>query len=659
MSIDNDSLDSVAVENGRGGSSDPVDSRVELRASVVKGPLDHCWSGRTFWFLSESMITVAQDEILSNRGIVVALGEQSLRWARDMDLQVFFPVDFVEPADDSCIDAEAKAAATALLAELQLPRVSIDSTVVSEAYSMPLSDRSRLENIAVLCVQARRAVLELGRQGFEWRAPWSPIAWNPVHHALNDLTALVPVYLNRDHAAGRKFERSFLPARATRIRRSHFPPNETFINLKTFVYQAFVSVRRLVRSLRTKTDESPVCIAAVNTDLGRNNQYFQQLQGSGLKLLLFSLNGNFIGRSRKARRLSEQFHVPTAAFPGSRWLPVLLRRVSIARWCLTRLRHPQGDSEAARALWVLRSEVLDRWSVLISDYRAWQRLFRQIRPTSVVCVRTSWTTVIPAHAAVSLGIPTFTLPHGVFEWDLPALPDQKSSASVVRHLVAFKPSSTAEASGFVASKQALMPYEYAHTQGVKKTIAELNLSMSCNAVLILVDHCTIVNNGSVDAAVQAETLVRISAQNQALKLIVKDHPSHPQFARFLPKVLPHNLHVAEEDEDLHLLLERSGGVILWNYFGSALVHAILSGTPTAQACIGRGRNSQLPESAPKAWQEMLKQVPRLDSEAAVSAWIGDLIAKRIEPIRSEAVQSLVADGGPSLEEFLRPMNELV
>jgi hypothetical protein len=252
-----------------------------------------------------------------------------------------------------------------------------------------------------------------------------------------------------------------------------------------------------------------------------------------------------------------------------------------------------------------------------------------------------------------MNIPAFTVPHGVFEWDITNLPDQRFSSETVRHLVAFEPSLSEIESGFVASTEALISHEYGHTVGVLKT----NLAVDNNgdplpSIVVLVDHATVLTSGVLDVGMQVSGLLELARRHPQTQLLLKDHPSHPIFQRFLPNNLPSNFLLASQDEDLHLLLERCSGVLLWNYLGSALVHAMLSGKPVARVRTGRGRNSDPEPAAPKAWVDLLSHAPTLTSMEFVAQWMGAVSRQQMDPPRQFEVRSCVATSGVPLHTYL-------
>lgn len=287
-----------------------------------------------------------------------------------------------------------------------------------------------------------------------------------------------------------------------------------------------------------------------------------------------------------------------------------------------------------------------RWGNLLANHRAWRRNFRRLRPETVIVARSIPSTEVAALAATSLGVNVVSIPHGVVEVVWPATRKAVATGRIV-HAMPVVLTALEESVGFRSCSSALVAYEYPRTKGQKAETWDL-----APTVLVLVDHGNILHNGLRDGRQQAHFLESLAARCPGVTLALKDHPSRPIFASCLSQDAPSNLMVLHPAEDLHVALQNACGVILFNYWGSAAVHAIATDLPVARFAVGRGLSGGPSEWEVGALAALREQIPVCRSLEQAQEFVQSVSSANAGTRWTHRPRELLAVNSPTLVELL-------
>jgi hypothetical protein len=145
----------------------------------------------------------------------------------------------------------------------------------------------------------------------------------------------------------------------------------------------------------------------------------------------------------------------------------------------------------------------------------------------------------------------------------------------------------------------------------------------------------------------------IVSQTDAV-FVVKDHPGQPAYACLssTPEGVPGSLEFADQFADLHHLLGSCSGVILFDYIGSAAVHAVRAGLPTVRFEFD-GRTEVRLNSVTRAWREAFLALPVARDFLELRDFV-DRLGSAAEAL-ALTQRTGIATSGPALLEVVERM----
>jgi len=585
--------------------------------------------------------------------VVLAVDSPTLTWALRAGIPSLSPPDLLSDERLERLADVAESAVDEFLADLAA-RTS-ESRIAPAISPMMALDRPLLAEWVAAALQVQEGLAALDEVGVRWTNHVFAVLWDATDH---------------ERTTAREFGTFGTPRYLARVSRSrasrHWAPRERRMRdrIRDYAVLARGAVGTLVQRLREASKHRgargasdarnlpPGSIVGVMLALefDRHADDLAGLAAAGHPPVLIPFERNYVGRYAKADKLiartGHRVLIRRPARKGSLLRHRLAFASQLRSWRRTRSGSHGPDVQAAEeALAAIAPALASRWGSMAADWECWYRLWCSTSPGAVVTVRSTASALVPLLAAAAAEVRTVSLPHGMAETRLTAAADP-----FVRHLTPFRRVEASRLSGWVSSNGAVLGREYRRAVTLFATE-----EASCPRVVILVDQSGALVSGVDRTARLAHRLISHVEQRPGVEFIVKDHPSGPLFSRLVGPTLPANVTVAAPDVDLHALLATAQAVLLFDYDGSAALHATMSDLPVVRLELD-GRTASRQRRMDPAWNSVLDALPRMTDldrldpllDVVESAGAGgDLLEWSVRD------RSGVAVGGPTLHELLR------
>ena len=506
-------------------------------------------------------------------------------------------------------------------------------TMVLGPAAVPTIDRAMLVRWLTRALTARRAVELLSTAGVDVARGQQASTWDPTryeHTNADDLSrVLTPITLG-----------SSAPRIAPHTERPSIgaAPRMTLERMQDLI------ARRSARS--TRLARGSVVAAMFVLEMTRHADELADLANHRLPLVLVPFDGPYRSRYRKARKLSGKLGhpalipIPVRRRARARHAATLSASVERARTVLDCGARPPDDP--LRLLGVVAPMLAGRWAAMTTDWEQWRDLWSRTAPALVVTARSTPGSSIPLHAAAAVEVPAVSLPHAMAEpgLELPGHP-------LVRHLTPFAVSGSDRSDGWVATPHAVLDREY------RRAIEALpRTSVTARPhVLILVDPSALLGRGALRSLRSLRALMGFIRQHPKLGFVLKDHPSNTLVADLVADDAPENLHIAGPRTCLHASLEQCSAVLLFEYAGSAALHAAGSGRPLARLDLG-GHFEVSRSAVDRRWLTFIDRLPLLSGLSALDEFLAGVVGNlgtSGPPDGGEALE-VFASFGPSISE---------
>lgn len=285
----------------------------------------------------------------------------------------------------------------------------------------------------------------------------------------------------------------------------------------------------------------------------------------------------------EAQRVAAEHGIPVAI--GPTYVASDARIQGHFMEALEKARETAGSQPFAKPLRILDFHFeyfcRQRWPGLAAALQHWVDLWRHARPRAIVVSSLyDAESQLPAEAARSLGLPTFSIPHGaVGVWD-----DLIRAESL---LYSIEPQRQGwymagiSQERLIGCRGTVTKAEYPVVPG--QHIAETE---ACCSILVLSNPVTSCTRRLLPGASIAEQIEGIRALVNPpadlagqIKVCFKTHPGYPEVEIFEASSSDARTHLLPPNADLHTALQGADLVVALNYDGSALVHAVLAGKP--------------------------------------------------------------------------------
>lgn len=543
--------------------------------------------------------------------IILALDMATAFAATRAGLVAVTPPDLLDHHQLEAINAESR-----LIGEGLIARVSGEGPAVEIARSptaAPVLDRALVTAFLERLLAVHVALESLDSAGVLWRNRVATVRKTPSAHERATpqtlLEELVPDYLK-------------VVSRATG--RLHWEPQRLSRGARDVLhYLGMSGARRFIDRLRARRSvrrdfadyfvlsEIPrgaVLLLGRTIEFRRNRDLVDEFSAGCTELVVGSLDHSYRGVVPKIAALAAEMEIPPILTPRPKWLLKSLYsarfRWRLLRWAAdySRLQVASGERGSVLLSRAVGAFLAERWAVMAWDWHAWKSAVDKSRPGIIIGFRTAPSVHIPLHAGLAAGVPAFTLPHGVVEEDSFGA----DSDELLAHLTPFARMGGASSSNWLGAPWTVVAREYPEAVGTNQA----QYGDAPSRILLLVDGGSSLDRGALRARRQWEALEKFVVSQADTVFVAKDHPGQPVYACLssTPEGVPGRLEFADQFADLHHLLGSCAGVILFDYFGSAAVHAVRAGLPTVRFEFD-GRTEVRLRSVTRAWREAFLALP--------------------------------------------------